>query len=142
MAATLELTLAPGPEAASTARRALADLEDDLGAELLRDVRLMVSELVTNALRHAGRQPARIVLRRSLRDDRLRVEVGDRGPGFTPAARRGHRGGAGGWGLFLVEALADRWGVARMGPLFGVWFEIDVAEPLNGGSAAGGSGPS
>jgi anti-sigma regulatory factor (Ser/Thr protein kinase) len=128
MPAPLELTLPAGPEAASTARHALDDLEHELGSELLKDVRLMVSELVTNALRHAGAPRAGIVMRRRLHDDRLRIEVADRGPGFMPVACRGRSGQAGGWGLFLVETLADRWGVNRMGSLSSVWFEVDVAE--------------
>jgi anti-sigma regulatory factor (Ser/Thr protein kinase) len=127
MSGPLELTLAAGPEAAAVARRALGDLEDELGTDLLRDVRLMVSELVTNALRHAGRPQNGIVMRRSLRDELLRIEVGDRGPGFTPVAPR-DPSGEGGWGLLLVDALADRWGVARMGSMCSVWFEVDVAE--------------
>jgi anti-sigma regulatory factor (Ser/Thr protein kinase) len=128
MPVPLELTLAAGPEAAAVARRALGDLEPELGADLLRDVRLMVSELVTNALRHAGPPDTGIVMRRSLHDERLRIEVGDRGPGFTPVDGRDPSGEEGGWGLLLVDALADRWGVARMGAMSSVWFEVDVAE--------------
>ncbi len=138
MPVPLELTLAAGPEAAAAARRALGDLEDELGTDLLKDVRLMVSELVTNALRHARRPQTSIVLRRRLHDDRLRVEVGDRGPGFTPEARRDRPGEAGGWGLLLVDTLADRWGVARMGSLSSVWFEVNVPEHHGRGTRSGG----
>jgi anti-sigma regulatory factor (Ser/Thr protein kinase) len=57
MTAMLELQLPAGPEAASEARIALGDLELGMSAELLSDVRLMVSEPVTNSIRHAGVEP-------------------------------------------------------------------------------------
>ena len=87
MATTLELKLAPTPKAASAARIALHDLEEALPPDLLGEVRLMVSELVTNSIRHAGQhQPGPIALRASVDEELLCVEVEDTGPGFHPAA--------------------------------------------------------
>jgi anti-sigma regulatory factor (Ser/Thr protein kinase) len=68
---------------------------------------LAVSELVTNAIVH-GR--GLIDVRLAVRDDRVRLEVVDDGGGpSTPAFATG--GPMGGWGLRLVESLAERWGV-------------------------------
>ncbi len=129
MPAKLELTLAAGPQAASAARVALDDMEDELGRTLLRDLRLMVSELVTNSIRHASTDPRDVVeLRAWLSGDRFRIEVSDGGPEFTPVAKRGREDQAGGWGLYIVESLADRWGVKRQERRNCVWFELDVGE--------------
>jgi anti-sigma regulatory factor (Ser/Thr protein kinase) len=83
---------------------------------------LLVSELVTNSVKHAGAgpgEPIDLELRASA--DKVRVEVGDPGPGFEPTMARSEPGG---FGLLLVARLADRWGVER-DPRTCVWFEID-----------------
>ncbi len=127
MATTLELKLAPTPKAASAARIALHDLEEVLPPDLLGEVRLMVSELVTNSIRHAGHdQSGPIALRASVDDELLCVEVEDTGPGFHPAAAPVRGSDLGGWGLYIVQTLADRWGVGREGRPARVWFEIDL----------------
>ncbi|MGI8593163.1 MAG: ATP-binding protein [Solirubrobacteraceae bacterium] len=136
MSAKLELTLAAGPQAASAARVALEDLDQELGPPLLKDLRLMVSELVTNSIRHASPDPRDVVeMRAWLYDDCLRIEVSDGGSEFAPVATRGRRDEVGGWGLYIVESLASRWGVDRRGRRNHVWFEIDVRErraPVSG----------
>jgi hypothetical protein len=58
----------------------------------------------------------------------VRVEVGDLGPGFDPGPRDLDRESPSGWGLYLVDQLADRWGVTRAGGTR-VWFEIDRGRP-------------
>jgi len=137
MSAKLELKLTAGPKAASAARVALENLEQELGPTLLKDLRLMVSELVTNSIRHASADPRDVVeLRAWLYGDRFRIEVSDGGPEFTPVATRGRGDEVGGWGLFIVESLADRWGVERRERRNCVWVEIDVHER---GTPAGGA---
>ncbi len=56
-------------------------------------------------------------------DERVRVRVRDDGPGFRAPEAKPPREGDKGWGLFLVEQLADEWGVDSPGD--GVWFVID-----------------
>ena len=129
MAATIELTLEPTAQAAAQARIALDDLEHELGPALVKDLRLMVSELVTNSIRHTA--PDRldtVELRAWLFDgeNRFRIEVSDAGPGFEPVATAGRGDEVGGWGLFIVESLSDRWGAVRRGGRTVVWFEIDM----------------
>jgi signal transduction histidine kinase len=86
-------------------------------------VGLLASELVSNAVRHAGADS--VAIRFQVVPTHIRVEVADDGPGFDVATRRvGQPGRAGGWGLRLVDELASRWGVAD-GERHTVWFEID-----------------
>uniref|UniRef100_UPI0006269A27 ATP-binding SpoIIE family protein phosphatase n=1 Tax=Streptomyces odonnellii TaxID=1417980 RepID=UPI0006269A27 len=106
---------APG-RARRLARRALArwDLED-----LSDSVELLISEVVTNAVRYAERP----VTLRLLRTDVLRCEVGDDSPQL-PRQRRARDTDEGGRGLFLVNRLARRWGATRLSTGKVVWFEL------------------
>jgi anti-sigma regulatory factor (Ser/Thr protein kinase) len=107
--------------AAASARAAgarFAGLEESRRATL----QLLLSELVTNSVRHAGLRATdeiRITIRLA---GVVRVEVEDPGPGFEPGATapREH----GGHGLAFVERLAARWGLRRGHPCC-VWFELD-----------------
>jgi anti-sigma regulatory factor (Ser/Thr protein kinase) len=54
------------------------------------------------------------------------VEVADDGPGFEPRPQTPDQDSRSGWGLYLVDQLADRWGVTRS-EAGGAWFEIDRA---------------
>ena len=116
-----------GPSAASAARNALTALEGRVDGDLLGDVRLLVSELVTNSVRHSNIH-ARDVVRLDVEvsETALRVEVSDAGEGFEPTPRDLDRSRPGGWGLYLVDELSDRWGVVR-DRLTRVWFEVDYA---------------
>ncbi|MEV6331730.1 ATP-binding SpoIIE family protein phosphatase [Streptomyces sp. NPDC051909] len=106
---------APG-RARRLARRALArwDLED-----LTDSVELLISEVVTNAVRYAERP----VTLRLLRTDVLRCEVGDDSPQL-PRQRRARETDESGRGLFLVNRLARRWGATRLSGGKVVWFEL------------------
>jgi anti-sigma regulatory factor (Ser/Thr protein kinase) len=84
------------------------------------DAGLMVSELVTNALCH-GSGP--ITLRITRGQDDLTVEVADEGHGTVEI--NATPGTAGGWGLRIVDELADAWG-ARQGSTC-VWFRVRLA---------------
>jgi anti-sigma regulatory factor (Ser/Thr protein kinase) len=121
----LERTLPVSPEAAAEARHALDDLSAALPDGRMRDVRLLVSELVTNAVRHANLGDADTIdLVVEVADEALRVEVHDPGGGFVPSAPSPDPARPSGWGLFLVAELADRWGVDSDDRTL-VWFELD-----------------
>jgi anti-sigma regulatory factor (Ser/Thr protein kinase) len=125
-AGDVRIQLEAGPFAAALARSALIPIERRVDDELMADVRLLVSELVTNSVRHAHMPPpGAVTLDVSLDARTIHVEVCDSGPGFEPRGRRAGQSKAGGWGLFLVERLADRWGVMR-NTCTNVWFEIDL----------------
>jgi anti-sigma regulatory factor (Ser/Thr protein kinase) len=126
-AGDVSIELEAGPSAAAMARSALIPIERQVGDDLMADVRLLVSELVTNSVRHADMPPPGMVnVDVSLDAHTIHVEVRDNGTGFEPRRRRAGQSKAGGWGLFLVERLADRWGVMR-NSVTRVWFEIDLA---------------
>jgi len=126
---TVDLELEGTPDAAAAARQALDGLGDQVPERRLRDVRLLVSELVTNAVRHAGLDAEdRIRLHVELRMGTLRVEVRDPGRGFEPRPPSPDPTRASGWGLYLVDELADRWGVdGHDGRGTRIWFELDAA---------------
>jgi anti-sigma regulatory factor (Ser/Thr protein kinase) len=120
-----EVDLEAGPEAAAQARAALAGLDGRVGRGTLDDIRLLVSELVTNSVRHSGTaHGARVRLTVATRGRSVRVEVIDAGRGFDPKPRTKPRDEAGGWGLHLVERIATRWGVTKARGSR-VWFEIE-----------------
>ena len=123
---TFQLELPRALESAATARQAVGELSGDLPEEVLGDVRLLVSELVTNALRHAGlNETDRIELAVGVTDAAVRVEVTDHGRGFDPKAVPSDPEVAEGWGLYLVATLSDRWGAESNDGATRVWFELD-----------------
>jgi serine phosphatase RsbU (regulator of sigma subunit)/anti-sigma regulatory factor (Ser/Thr protein kinase) len=108
--------MAPG-RARRLARRALSRW----GMEDLSDsVELLVSEVVTNAVRYATRP----ITLRLLRTDVLRCEVGDDVPQL-PRLRQARATDEGGRGLYLVNRLARRWGATRLSTGKVVWFELN-----------------
>ena len=126
MEAKIDLRLAPEPEVVTIARQTLDRLTDLLPPEKLEDVRLVVSELVTNSILHAGLSSNdQISLTVRVSAGSVRGRVCDSGPGFEvlsePRPRPGLRGG---WGLPIVETISDRWGVEQNSCAC-VWFEID-----------------
>ena len=109
------------PHAASIvlARQAVEALP--LGPGRTGEVKLIVSELVTNSIEH-GELGAhdRIELRAVVEPDgALHMEVRDPGPGPPPGARWG-------MGWRILERMADRWGTDRRDGLARVWFELDA----------------
>src|SRR3954447_24720690 len=101
-----------GPAAAKRARRAV---RESLGAELsertLGDVELLVSELATNSVRHAGcSEQDELAMEADVSEDRVRGRLFDRGRGFASESvpRRPSQEGSGGYGLVLLDRLADR----------------------------------
>lgn len=123
----LELYL-PASEAAIGQARAFVDRLEALAAhqDARFAVRLLVSELFTNAVKYGSRREgSRIRLSVAVTDTHARVEIGDHGRGFTE--RETTMPGAeaeSGRGLAFLDALANRWGVVSNGESC-VWFELD-----------------
>ena len=115
------LALPARPDAARQARREL--LTRGLDQDVSHTVTLLTTELIANALRHAGMDPAsdRIVFFGRMQPDLVHIEVGDGGPGFDPEQLHDHEG----MGVRLLDKLASRWGCERSGQGFRVWFEVD-----------------
>jgi anti-sigma regulatory factor (Ser/Thr protein kinase) len=113
---------APGlarKQLASFARRAELDSRD------YEALRLLVSELVTNAVRHGGaRGRQKIGLSVQSSDATIRVEVSDHGIGFEPPSPPPAPTAEGGYGLLIVDRLCSRWGIEHNGSSL-VWCELD-----------------
>ena len=123
MESLLSVELPRHPEAPSLARRAVSDLEPRLGADVMSDMQLLVSELVTNSVKYGEEGCVRLEVTED--GGRLRTEIVNEGSGFEHVERDGDLEREGGWGLHLVEHVADDWG-AFEGSTH-VWFEIDLA---------------
>jgi anti-sigma regulatory factor (Ser/Thr protein kinase) len=121
--ATLERRFAATDEAPFEARRSLDPLARALDRDLLDVVRLLVSELVANAVRH-GSSP--VTLRLLLFPTTIAAVVEDAGPGLAAPPPVPRDDDVDGWGLHLVSELADSFGV-ETSPRNAVWFELERA---------------
>jgi anti-sigma regulatory factor (Ser/Thr protein kinase) len=123
--APLVLELQRNVEAPGIARAAVSELSHALclSAATFQTLVLLVSEVVSNAVLHSkGPQNAPITLTASVTTNAVRIDVTDAGGGFVPKQRDPasvHHG----YGLYLVDKAASRWGVDSTGPT-SVWFEL------------------
>ena len=122
----LRIGLERNPEAPAVARAAVAGLfkERDIQPDALATLRLLVSELVSNAVLHSDAPPSSHIelCVHLLEESAVRVEVLDKGRGFTPTPLEDTPYG-GGYGLYLVEKQATQWGVDQRDGTR-VWFEL------------------
>jgi anti-sigma regulatory factor (Ser/Thr protein kinase) len=122
VSSTITFDIPRDPTAPSAARRAIERLNDRIAPDVVPDVKLLVSELITNSVKYGG--DGEVQLKVEAEDPRkLRIEVIDQGVGFVPVERDRPATEVGGWGLHLVQTLSDRWGVYEGSTH--VWFEID-----------------
>lgn len=137
----IEVTLRARPAAASEARRSLQPLANKIPEETFEDIRILVSELVTNSVRHGARGQSGAAVKVGVWQEQscVRVEVTDGGPGFDVdrSARPRTPDQVGGWGLQIVDRLSDRWGVKRASSGASVWFEIDLQKAQRDSGSAG-----
>jgi anti-sigma regulatory factor (Ser/Thr protein kinase) len=121
MSSSFRVRLPSDPRAARTARRLLADRYATLlDREQLDTARLLVSELVNNAVVHGTGE---ITVKADIDPQRLHVDVADAGSGFEHEIREVGFDAVGGRGLRIVDAQASRWGVFE--GTTHVWFELD-----------------
>ncbi len=122
MTADVRQTFPPTPASAGEARRFVGSILDDPDLALISyTATMLVSELVTNAVLHAG-TPIEVVVR--LGGDRVRVEVHDGAPRLPMRKHYSTMSGTG-RGLLLVEQLASDWGAEPTDAGKTVWFELD-----------------
>jgi anti-sigma regulatory factor (Ser/Thr protein kinase) len=122
---TLELEMGRTVSAPAIARAAIAECLLELGIDgsLGQTTVLLVSEVVSNAVRHSSAPPEEpIALAAAVTEDFVRIAVADGGEGFIPRPRDPARLGEG-YGLYLVDKAASRWGVESAGGTT-VWFEL------------------
>jgi anti-sigma regulatory factor (Ser/Thr protein kinase) len=121
---SVDLRLAVTARAPAEAREAIARIGHSLDPDEAEALRLLVSELITNSVRHARLGPDDYIeLDVEVNDDAVRVSVTDPGSGFVAAPRDPSPANPSGWGLYLVQRVADRWGVSNDGRTT-VWFEL------------------
>jgi two-component sensor histidine kinase len=119
-----------GAEAPRQARNAVRNaLREHLSAPLVRDVALVVSELVTNSVEHAATGPAeRLEVDVDVEGDCVHIEVSDSGARLRPRATPRHPDAPQALGLALVDRLAQSWGVDRDGAGHTrVWCELPLS---------------
>jgi PAS domain S-box-containing protein len=120
----LRLELDRRTDAPSIARRAIGELSDTLRPTALEELKLLASEMVTNSFRHVDVDGS-IGLEVKIVDGVARLAVTDAGPGFEARKPTADLESESGRGLFIVDALADRWGV-ETGAGTRVWAELDL----------------
>ena len=122
-----ELRLPHAPDAVPRARRALERVSGSVDELTMRNAKLLVSELVTNSVRHVPAEMTDGIVLVIDRDaGHLRVEVRDHGPGFAFRRRAPGQDPGSGWGLHMLSTIASRWGVDNDAGAR-VWFELDDA---------------
>ena len=114
--ASLEIYVALDVWAPATVRSLVAPwLGDRVAPDVLDDAQLVLSELVTNGVRHSGASAAELaVVRVRLTRHTVRLDVQDPGRGGVIAPPPPNRECGGGFGLNLVQALSRRWGATRV----------------------------
>jgi anti-sigma regulatory factor (Ser/Thr protein kinase) len=110
-------------DAPGAARRALDGIAHGFNREQEYTIKLLISELVSNSVKHCGVGSVKVEIEAT--GDSVRVDVIDIGPAFVPGPRTAEPDAEGGWGLVLVDQLATRWGSVHQSAH--VWFEIDAA---------------
>jgi anti-sigma regulatory factor (Ser/Thr protein kinase) len=110
----LALRLPLDRRAPATARTLVLSYRDRVTGVLLEEAQLVLSEMVTNSLRHSGAAPEEgLVIRTRLTDTGLRLEVENPGQDGVVALRAPGGARGGGYGLNIVEHVSRRWGVER-----------------------------
>lgn len=121
-----EFVLEAHPASVAEARQRMSELAEALLEEdRLADLHLVLSEVVSNAVRH-GSDTEPIMLAITPKRDYLCVQVTDSGSGLAPRPRATVPDEHGGWGFFLIEYLTRRWGMTREKQRTRVWFEFDL----------------
>jgi anti-sigma regulatory factor (Ser/Thr protein kinase) len=127
--ASFRQVLPHDPTGPSQARDVINHVLGGLPHRIVEIARLLVSELVTNAVQHTHPGPeGDIGLLVIVHDENVHVEVSDAGGSSRPAERP--LGGDGGYGLRLVHDLSTSWGVRRTAGGQSVWFELAAEAPL------------
>ncbi|MFC3820952.1 ATP-binding protein [Planomonospora venezuelensis] len=129
------------PSSVAVARQCLSSDLQEWGVyeSAIDDAVLVVSELLSNALRHAHPLPSgQIKVAWRWTDGHVEVAVSDGGAATEPRAGRAPLSSLGGRGLGIVEYLADRWGVRHEGEITTVWAIVTTLNHKANGQELGG----
>jgi two-component sensor histidine kinase len=123
VAEVVERSLELGPAAPAAARRLAGDISLDEAAR--SKLELILSELVTNSVKHASDESdAELSVRLRRESELVRGEVCGQGPEFEWAPHDADLEEPGGLGLMIVDHLSERWGICTNSHVC-VWFECD-----------------
>jgi len=121
-----ELRLPAESIAPALARAGIRGMTQELPERAAADLALLVTEVVANSVKHGTRGLGDEIVVRLYVNERVRVEVDDRGPGFEAAdAVEPESAAASGWGLYLLDSLSAAWGVDSGEGRTTVWFELE-----------------
>lgn len=123
---SLAVELPPMAESARAAREALAEFRGHLDDGAYRDLELLVSELVADAVGADPRNRRVIKLRIGIRDEWIHVSLLEGAEAYRLRSTRPKLGEAG-WGIHLLPMLADSWGTRHVGGRALVWVRMPVA---------------
>jgi anti-sigma regulatory factor (Ser/Thr protein kinase) len=126
MSDTLSIELPVKPQSARWAREAVGEFRHHLDESSFLDLQLMVSELVSDAVRAEAEDEQEIAIRIEARDRRIRVEVREGAIAYRLPSRRPEPGDRG-FGLHLTSILAAWWGSSRQGERGCVWLQMPMA---------------
>jgi PAS domain S-box-containing protein len=124
----LRISIPSSPQAPGRARRAIERLSGELEPAVVEQLKLLATELVTNSCRHAAAAGDPIGLVLAVDRGVVRLSVTDTGPGFSAPDGEPNPDDENGRGLFIVAAMADRWGVDAEGGSR-VWLELGTVAP-------------
>ena len=123
----LRVVLPPEPKAVGVARAGVAGLEFAMPEDVANDITLLVSELVTNAVKFAGLgNDERIRLDIRCHPERVEVMLHYQEHNEFDPALPLRPGDTSGWGLFLVDRLADHWSIVQTDGVLEAWFEVEL----------------
>jgi two-component sensor histidine kinase len=126
----LRVVLPPEPKAVGVARAGVSGLEFAMPEDVANDITLLVSELVTNAVKFAGLggdERIRLDIRRHAERVEVMLHYQEHNE-FDPALPV-RPGDTSGWGLFLVDRLADHWSIVKTNGELEAWFEVELSSP-------------
>jgi anti-sigma regulatory factor (Ser/Thr protein kinase) len=118
------VVLAPEPASVRTCRHWIEDEMGTTDPEVLDRLLLCASELVTNAVEHAGTAAD---VRLAVEDERVRIEVDDRSEAL-PAVQQPGPLSERGRGMLIIDSCSDRWGVERHPGGKTVWCELALSD--------------
>lgn len=131
MSASSTILLPHAPASVALARQKLCGQLRRAGVlpQVVDDVVLVASELISNSLRHARPLPSGEIRLswKLIEDGGIEIAVGDGGAGTEPRLTRSSLSALGGRGLDIVAHVADRWGVRRENGVTVVWAVFALA---------------
>jgi hypothetical protein len=130
MVAGVQTALPCEPQSARRARQALEPFRELMDETRFGDLRLLVSELVAEAIWSPDSPNGSIRVRANRKTQSVRASV-EAGAASFPTGSVRPEPGEPGWGVYLVERLSDRWGLRRSQSAASVWFEMFL--PRSGG---------